>query len=138
MGDFVEEAFAEITEQDRQRILSDNKVIEALKSKSPSIGSIVLGTVEVKFRLSINKKLRRKMALYRNKIQDSSPSPEDAERVMYELLASLSIEEPWNSVQTWVVYDDNAEDNGAQEVLFNMLKQITSHVEDVKNFRRIK
>ena len=134
MGDFVEEAFAEISEEEQQRIRADSRVVEALRSRNPSIGIVNIGTIPVKFRLSISKKLRRKLALYKSKIGDSEPTMDEVDQVLYDLLSSLSIEEPWNDWKTWSVFDDSS-DEGAQEILMQMLKQINSHMEDVKNFR---
>ena len=135
MGDFVEEAYQEISEDERKRIRSDSRVVGALRSKTTSIGTIQVGESEVKFRLSVNKKLRRKLAYYKSQIGDSEPTIDHVEKILYDLLSSLSVEEPWDSWATWSVYDDYAEENGAQEILMGMLKQINSHMEDVKNFR---
>lgn len=135
MGDFVEEAYHEIDEDERKRIRSDSKVIGALRSKKVSVGKIPVGETEVEFRLSINKKLRRKLAYYKSQIGTSEPTVEKVEMILYELLSSLSTEDPWTSWATWSVYDDDAEEYGAQEVLMVMLKQINAHMEDVKNFR---
>ena len=55
---FVVEAFAEITEQEKEKIRSDSRVIAALKSKSSAVGTISVGDAEIKFSLAINKKLR--------------------------------------------------------------------------------
>ena len=135
MGDFVEEAFAEISEEEQQRIRADSRVVEALRSRNPSIGIVNIGTIPVKFRLSISKKLRRKLALYKSKIGDNEPTMDEIDAVLYDLLSSLSVEEPWNDWKTWSVFDDSSEE-GAQEILMQMLQQINSHMEDVKNFRR--
>lgn len=135
-ADFVEEAYQEITEEERQKILADARVITALKARSDTCGVVNIGDVVVKFRLSINKKLRRKLQLYKNRIGDSQPGVFEAEDILYDIISSLCIEEPWNSYATWSVYDDEAVDTGAADILTSMLAQINSHAEDVKNFRR--
>ena len=135
MGDFVEEAFAEISEDEVKRIKADSRVQAALRSKKPSIGTLMVGEEAVKFRLSISKRLRRKLSLYKSKIGDTTPGLEETETILYDVLSSLCTEDPWTSWQYWSVYDDSTEDFGAQEVLMLMLKQINSHMEDVKNFR---
>jgi hypothetical protein len=132
---FVEEAFGEISEDERSRILSNARVVTALKGKSTSIGSIKIGEEDVKFRLSVNKALRRKMGLYKAKAATVDPSMDELNSLMYDLLSSLCVEEPWNKWVTWSVYDDSA-DIGAMEVLLEMMKQVMAHLEDVKDFRR--
>lgn len=135
MGDFVEEAFAEISEDEVKRIKADSRIQAALRSRAPSIGTIMVGEAEVKFRLSISKKLRRKLSIYKSKIGVETPGLDEVETILYDVLSSLCTEEPWTSWQYWSVYDDSVEDVGAQEVLMSMLKQINAHMEDVKNFR---
>jgi len=84
----------------------------------------------------VNKKLRRKLSLYRTRKDEFTDAPvEKMEMILYDMISSLCVDEPWTSAKTWCVYDDEAEDNGAQEIFTIMLKQISAHVEDVKNFR---
>lgn len=136
MDEFIEEAYEEISAEEQARIRANASVIAALKSKTPALGSLVIGEAEIRFRLSVNKKLRKKLALYKSKMQDKTPGINEAETIMYELLSSFCVDEPWTSKNTWCVYDDSAEDTGAQEVLLQMIQAITSHMEDMKNFRR--
>lgn len=135
---FVDEAFSEISEDERATILSHEKVVAALRSRSGSVGEIVCGDTTIKFRLSVNKKLRRKLALYKTRSDDLATAPiEKSEIILYDIISSLCVEEPWTSPKTWSVYDDDAENYGAQEILTDMLKQITTHMEGVKNFRGV-
>lgn len=132
---FIEEAYEEISADEQGKILSNARVVQALRSKEATHGEVMVGEACIKFRLSINKKLRRKLVLYKSKMADTMPTPEELERVLYDLLSSICVEDPWNTWQTWAVYDEAAEDNGAQEILVQILKQINKHMEDVKNFR---
>jgi hypothetical protein len=135
--DFVKEAYKEISDDERQKILSNARVVKALRSKSPTYGSMKIGEEDVRFRLSINKKLRRKLSIYKTRIADTNPSLKETEFILYDILSSLCPDEPWDSKETWSVYDDQADDQGAQEILLEMIKEVNSHAEDVKNFRRI-
>jgi hypothetical protein len=137
MDDFVEDAFSEITEMERRQIEGDAKVKTAILSRSNLYGNIDLNGVNVKFRLTINKRLRKKLLRYKTNIDSGKTDVSDSEKVLYDILSSLSAEEPWNNWKTWSVFDDNAEEVGAQEVLTTMMQQIRSHVEDVKNFRGV-
>jgi len=132
---FEEEAFAEISEDDRKTILANERVTKALRSKRTSVGTIEVGEDVVSFRLSINKKLRRKLSYYKSKIGDTTPDIEEVEKILYDILSSLCTEEPWNSWATWSVYDDSADNEGAQEILMMVLQRVNAHMEDVKNFR---
>ena len=134
---FVEEAFAEITEQEKETIRADARVVAALKSKSSSVGSITVGEVEIKFSLAINKRLRRKLAYYQANTRDRELAIPEVEALMYDLLSSFCIEEPWNKPSTWEVYDESA-DLGAEEILVSIIQRINAHMEDVRNFRRVK
>ena len=90
---FVEEAFAEITEQEKETIRADARVVAALKSKSSSVGSITVGEAEIKFSLAINKRLRRKLAYYQANTRDRELAIPEVEALMYDLLSSFCIEE---------------------------------------------
>ena len=132
---FVEEGFEEISQDERAKILSNDRVVSALKGKSTSIGVTKIGDEVIKFHLSVGKKLRSKMVLYKSKASSQEPSVAELNTIMYDLLSSLCIDEPWNKWQTWSVYDDDA-DIGAMDVLLDMMKQVKGHMEDVKDFRR--
>jgi hypothetical protein len=130
--DFVEEAFEEISEQERDKIKADVRVVSALRSKTPTVSTIKIGEENIEFRLAISKKLRRKLAFYKAKMEGKQ-SP-DLDKMLYDIISSICTQDPWNKWQTWEVYDDEDE-NGVMEILFQMLKEINSHMEDVKNFR---
>lgn len=133
--EFVKEAFEEISVDERQRIKSDARVVEAIRSKTANVGSITLGTQVIRFRLFPNKKIRRQLALYKTRIDaNEQMSPDEMDKITYETVASLCMEQPWNMWETWSVFDDESEVS-AQEVLVDMMKAIRSHIEDVKSFR---
>jgi len=132
---FVEEAFGEISEDERSRILANTQVLSALKARSQSVGVIPIGSVTVRFKLSVSKSLRKKMALYKSKSAVKDPSMDELNSLMYDLLASLCLDDPWTDWKTWSVYDDTA-DIGAMDVLLEMMKQVMGHMEDVRDFRR--
>jgi hypothetical protein len=137
MDDFVEEAFSEITEMERKQIEGDAKVKTAIQSRTQLYGNIDLNGINVKFRLTINKRLRKKLMHYKTNIDAGKTDIMESEKVLYDILSSLSVEQPWSNWKTWSVFDDNAEEVGAQDVLTDMMRQIRSHVEDVKNFRGV-
>ena len=132
---FVEEAFGEISEDERSKIMANAQVVTALSTKSPSVGTIRIGDVPIRFKLSVSKSLRNKMGLYKAKSATKDPSMDELNALMYDLLASLCVDSPWNEWKTWSVYDDTA-DIGAMDVLLEIMKQVMSHIEDVKDFRR--
>lgn len=135
VDNFVEEAFSEISDDEKSRILSNSRVLSALKGKSTSVGTIQIGEEVVSFKLSVSKKLRNKMALFKSKASVKEPSMDELNSLMYNLLAALCIDDPWDKWQTWSVYDDTA-DVGAMEILTSMMRQVRDHIEDVKDFRR--
>jgi hypothetical protein len=137
MDDFVEEAFSEITEMERKQIEGDAKVKTAIQSRSSLYGNIDLNGIVVKFRLTINKRLRKKLLRYKSKIDSGNADISDSENVLYDILSSVCVEPPWTNWKTWSVFDDNSEEVGAQEVLTTVMQQIRGHVEDVKNFRGV-
>lgn len=135
--DFVNEAFEEISQMERDEILRNDRVSSALKSGCATYGTIRVGETDVRFRVSINKKLRRKLSGYRSmKESIKDATVEKMEDMVYDIISYLCVDEPWTSKRVWAIYDDIAE-VGADEILVQMLQQINSHIEDVKNFRKV-
>lgn len=134
--EFVEQAFSEISEMEREEIRRNSRVIAALKARTDKRGEVTVGEEKIRFRITLNKKLRRKLSLYRNMKDEIAAGPvEKTEDMLYDIISSLCVDEPWTNPKTWSVYDDEAEDFGAEFVLIEMVGQIGKHAEDLKTFR---
>jgi len=131
---FVEEAFEEISQDERAKILANARVVAALKGKTETFGSIRVGEEDIRFRLSISKGLRKKMALYKSKASVGEPEMKELNSLLYDLLSALCVDDPWTEPKTWSVYDDGA-DIGALDILLEMMKQVKAHMVDLKDFR---
>ncbi len=134
--DFVEKAFEEISESEREEIRRNERVASALRAKSDKRGEVKIGEETIRFRITVNKKLRRKLSMYRTMKDKIANGPvENLERVLYDIVSSLCVDAPWTDIKTWEVYDDEAEDYGAEVILVDMLNQISKHAEELKTFR---
>ena len=132
-NDFVEQAFAEIDEMERNEILANEKVRALISQKSSRVSEKVYGNVTLRFRTSITKKLRKRLM----KAKDSLQNDEKMDKFLYETLSLLCIDAPWNHWQTWAVYDDaQSEDGiGALEIFTDLMTEVKRLTEDVRTFR---
>jgi len=130
---FVEESFAEIPELDKQKILSDEKVRSLITQKSARISEKVYGDVHIRFRTSINKKLRNRLV----KAKASLSQEEGMDGFLYETLSLMCVDAPFNSPTVWAVYDEELPEDGigALEIFTDIMVEISNQTESVKGFR---
>jgi hypothetical protein len=130
---FVEESFAEIPELERQEILANEKVKSLILQKSSRVSQKQYGDVTIRFRTSINKKLRKRLVQSKTSLE----SELGMDDFLYETLSLICVDAPFNSPNTWRVYDDEQPEDGigALEIFTDMMKEISSQAEMVKGFR---
>ena len=135
---FVKDAFTEISEMDKSKLESDDRVKKFLLSQDTQIGTINYGGVEIRFRLFLPKSLRHKLMKGQKEFENAKDEEALAksERVMYDLLGQLCIDDPWNHWETWAYVDEKSDNaGGVQSIFLQVLARIAQAVEDVKNFR---
>jgi len=130
---FVEEAFAEIPEMERQEILANEKVRSLILQKSTRISEKVYGSVSIKFRTSINKKLRKRLVQAKKSLEVE----DGMDDFLYETLALICVEAPFDNSKMWRVYDEEQPEDGigALEIFTDMIGEISRQTEMVKGFR---
>lgn len=130
---FVEESFAEIPELDKRKILADEKVRSLITQKSARISEKVYGDVHIRFRTSINKKLRNRLV----KAKTALSQDEGMDGFLYETLSLMCVDEPFNNPVVWAVYDEELPEDGigALEIFTDIMVEISNQTEAVKGFR---
>lgn len=130
---FVEESFEEIPDLEKQKILSDEKVKALISQKSARISEKKYGDVTIRFRTSVTKSLRKRLVRAKKYLENES----GVEEFLYETLAVVCVDEPFNDARTWAVYDgEQTEDGiGALEIFTDIMSEISRQTEMVKGFR---
>lgn len=128
--DFVKQAYAEISEQERDAIVANERVKNILRSRSIATDVLKVGDEEIRFRLTINKKMRKQVALFK-----TMSAEEVLDKPLYETVSALCTDAPWTDWKTWAIVDEEAEDTSVLDILLLMVAKITEHMEDVKSFR---
>ena len=136
--EFEKEAFSEISEMELQKIDANEQVQKLIAFEGADLGTIEYGGVSIKFRLFLNKSLRHKMM--RAKAQLDSSEGEDAlyktEHLMYDVLAEVCTDYPWNDWKTWARIDEKAVNSGGiQGVFIKIMSEIGRQSQDLKSFR---
>lgn len=130
--DFVEEAFGEIDQQEREETLRNEKVRSLLTQRSARISEKNYGDVTIRFRTSITKRLRARLSKISPNIKQ-----EEMNQFLYETLALMCVDEPFTSWKTWAVYDEELDEGGvgAFEILTDILVEVKSQTESIRGFR---
>lgn len=128
----MEELHKKLDQVDVEAVKSNSKVQEILASSKTRFKVLKYGTIELKIRAVLPRKLRHE--LYELESRKDNLSMEEIEDVTYHVLASMCIEEPFNNPDTWRVIDD--EDGVAMEILNDIYKEALSTETDLKKFRR--
>jgi hypothetical protein len=117
----------ELTKKEFEGSLDMQKVIAAGKEE---VSSITVNGVEIKFKSFLPRPLRRALT----KI---SKAPEDAdideEGVLYNTLASICINKPFNTPSAWNYIEENGGD--AVDILNKIMEVINGNTEKMKKFR---
>lgn len=136
--DFIQDAFAEITDMEKSKLDADDRVKRLILAQDSQVGIVNYGGVEIRFRLFLSKSLRHKMMKGQKELETAKDEEALAksERAMYDVLGQLCIDEPWNHWETWAYVDEKSENvGGVQSIFLQVLARIAQAVEDVKNFR---
>jgi hypothetical protein len=130
---FVEESFAEIPEMERQEILANEKVKSLILQKSARVSQKQYGDVMIRFRTSINKKLRKRLVQAKTSLESDT----GMDTFLYETLSLICVDTPFNNPNMWRVYDEEQPEDGigALEIFTDMMREISSQTEMVKGFR---
>ena len=135
---FVKDAFAEISDMEKNKLDADEQVKKLLQSQDNNFGVINYGGASIRFRMFLPKNLRHKMM--KSKTQLEGAQDEEAllksEKSMYEIMGQLCVDEPFSHWETWAYIDEKSDNvGGVQSIFLQMLARIAQAVEDVKNFR---
>ena len=134
---FVKDSFAEIPEMDKAKLDADERVKNLLSAQDIQIGTITYGNTEIKFRLYLSKGLRHSISKVKTQLESATDEASVAlsERVMYDVLGQLCVDEPFNHWETWAYVDEKSTKGGVQGIFMEMMSRIAKAVGDVKTFR---
>lgn len=73
-------------------------------------------------------------ALRGEEVEIEDPDPIAVQRPMYEIMADLCLDEPWNDWQTWAALDVRT--GAAPEILEEIMKTIAPEDDRIRSFRK--
>jgi len=128
---FVEESFAEADQMTLDKLKVNEDISKIISSSLAKIDSVDVGGAKIRFRSFLDRKLRHRL----NRAQHLDESNvAETEMVMYEALASLCVDSPFNQIQTWRYIEDAGGDVGS--ILKQIMEIITKNATEVKDFRK--
>lgn len=127
----AEAALAKLNEVQRKDIEGNERVRKLITSNKDRFKVVAAGGFEIKVRALIPRKLRHELAEMATR---KTSSLEENEQMMYEVIAAMCIEKPFDDPVMWEYFD--AELGIAEEVL-DMIFELNKKTEgEVKSFQR--
>lgn len=127
---FVEEAFAEIDQMTLDKLKVNEDVSKLISSSKAKSNTVEVGGVKIRFKSFLDRKLRHQLHGMQQTVGDDFIKTES---VMYEILAALCLDEPFNKKETWVFIEDSGGD--VSGILRQIMETIAENVTNVKDFR---
>ena len=118
-----------LTEERKKILEEDEKIRKMITSSKERYKVVNIGETEVRIKPTIPRDVRREI----ERITKSDSSVEESERLMYDLIAKMCRDDPFNKADTWE-YIDN-ETGRCMEFLANIYKEALSTEAQIKNFR---
>lgn len=128
---FVDEAFAEIDQMTLDKLKANEDVAKLISSSKAKSDTIEVGGVKIRFKSFLDRRMRHQLSTVQKTVGDDFIKTEN---VMYDTLASLCLDEPFNKKETWVFIEDSGGD--VSGILRKMMETITENVTNVKDFRK--
>ena len=118
-----------LTEERKKILEEDEKIRKMITSSKERYKVVNIGETEVRIKPTIPRDVRREI----ERITKSDSSVEESENLMYELIAKMCLDDPFNKADTWE-YIDN-ETGQCMEFLASIYKEALSTEAQIKNFR---
>jgi hypothetical protein len=138
-NEFVKQAFEEISEMENREFESNEKIRKLLSGKDEKYASVMFGEVEIRFNPFVGKRLRHKMMQAKKEIDKDTTSESGlakSERLLYDTLGSLCVDDPFDNWKTWAYIDEKGDGiGGVQRIFLLIMSELGKYNEDVKNFR---
>ena len=132
-SDFVKQAYGEADQMDVDRIAGNEEIQRILQTPDDAIATVNIGSVKIRIRSFMTKTLRGKLQMIERLSKSEEITFDAVETVLYDALASMCIDEPYNNPITWKIFDDNDKDvNGYLKIMMNKVTEVS---QKAKNFR---
>jgi hypothetical protein len=126
---FVEDSFAEIDQMKLDELKNNADITKILAASKDTFETIDINGVVIKFKPFLTRKLRQRFFA----AQKSEVTPDLIDAVVYDTLADLCIETPWNQRETWIGIETLGGD--VQGILKKMIAKITENSSKTRDFR---
>lgn len=129
--DFVEQALNEADQMEIEKLKANADIAKIISSSTVATAHITVGGVDIRFKAFLDRKTRHK--LYSTKDVDQE-NLDQVEGVMYDSLAAICIDPPFNSRETWLYIEEQGGD--VSGILKKMTDIISKGSTNAKDFRK--
>jgi len=134
--DAVKQTSLEMDAEILKLVESNVEMQEMIKAKGTLVKEVQVGSMRLKIVPFASRKMRRRILKVGTEFQAIKTEAElDAgERQLYEVLAEICLEPPYNNWQAWLYFDEKT-DGGAINVLYALMSEVMNVEGNLKKFR---
>jgi len=126
----IQDTLSEADQMEFEKLKSNIEVQKLITNSKKAVESISVDGVEVRFMPFLSRNVRRKLQVISKQKTDTLQGQED---IIYNTLATLCLEDPWNKAVTWKFIEANGGD--ASEYLAQIMGKIKKRTEQLTSFR---
>jgi hypothetical protein len=129
--DFVKEGFAEVDQMEIDKLKNNADIAKIIASDKGATDFILVDGVKVNFTPFVSRKVRHKLASL--KPQGQVSDIEEAENIIYQTIALLCTDDPYNKALTWKFIEASGGD--ASKHLAEIMGKISARADQMRKFQ---
>jgi hypothetical protein len=133
-SEFVEQAFKEADAMEIKRIKSHEGIQKILQSSDEAFTTVEIEGVQIRIRSFLTKAIRKKLQLVDRIVASEDIDMDGIETALYEILAIICLDDPYNKILTWKILDE--QDKDLAGYLRIMMAKVNEVSRQAKDFRR--
>lgn len=127
---WMEEAFSEADKMEVEKLKSNSDIQNIISDSKKAIDTININGVEIRFQSFISRQKRRQLSKVSTLKSDTI---EDAEEIIYNTLALMCLDDPYNKPLTWKYVE--AQGGDASEYLSKIMVKIKARATQMRSFQ---
>jgi len=127
---FVEEAFAEIDQMELDKLKNNADIAKIIASDKKATDFILVDGVQVNFTPFVSRPIRHQLSKLK---PGDNPTMEEAEGIIYQTLALLCTDYPYDRPLTWKFIEAKGGDAGTH--LAEIMGKIAARAEHMRKFQ---
>lgn len=129
---WVEEAYAEVEQMNVDALKGNSDISKIIASSEQAHSTVNISGVDIKIKSFISRRMRHKLAMAQKAANDNTDIT-SVENALYETIAALCVDAPYNQPVTWKFIDFEGGD--VNSALTKIMTAVTEVSRQTKDFR---